>query len=138
MSERYPKSVPVSPDNPAIEKDEDICANCSHCLAVCAEEIGVAQPCKVTGADDFTCIHCGQCAAACPERAIRAKSQWREAAMAVNDQQKIVIFSTAPSVRVGLGNVLAESPETLWKAIWFLRSGSWERTLCWMWHFQRI
>ena len=60
MSERYPKSVPVSPDNPAIEKDEDICANCSHCLAVCAEEIGVAQPCKVTGADDFTCIHCGQ------------------------------------------------------------------------------
>lgn len=53
MSERYPKSVPVSPDNPAIEKDEDICANCSHCLAVCAEEIGVAQPCKVTGADDL-------------------------------------------------------------------------------------
>ena len=49
MSERYPKSVPVSPDNPAIEKDEDICANCSHCLAVCAEEIGVAQPCKVRG-----------------------------------------------------------------------------------------
>ena len=59
--------------------------------------------CKVTGADDFTCIHCGQCAAACPERAIRAKSQWREAAMAVNDQQKIVIFSTAPSVAWGWG-----------------------------------
>ena len=110
MSERYPKSVPVSPDNPAIEKDEDICANCSHCLAVCAEEIGVAQPCKVTGADDFTCIHCGQCAAACPERAIRAKSQWREAAMAVNDQQKIVIFSTAPSVRVGLGECFGGKP----------------------------
>ena len=98
------------PDNPAIEKDEDICANCSHCLAVCAEEIGVAQPCKVTGADDFTCIHCGQCAAACPERAIRAKSQWREAAMAVNDQQKIVIFSTAPSVRVGLGECFGGKP----------------------------
>lgn len=110
MSERYPKSVPVSPDNPAIEKDEDICANCSHCLAVCAEEIGVAQPCKVTGADDFTCIHCGQCAAACPERAIRAKSQWREAAMAVNDPQKIVIFSTAPSVRVGLGECFGGKP----------------------------
>lgn len=45
-----------------------------------------------------------------PERAIRAKSQWREAAMAVNDQQKIVIFSTAPSVRVGLGECFGGKP----------------------------
>ena len=103
MSDRCMKSVPVSLNNPSIEKNQDLCADCGHCLAVCSEEIGVARQWADKSADAFSCIHCGQCAAVCPERAIRGKSHWREVVRAINDPQKIVVFSTAPSVRVGLG-----------------------------------
>jgi len=63
MSDRCMKSVPVSLNNPSIEKNQDLCADCSHCLAVCSEEIGVARQWADISADAFSCIHCGQCAA---------------------------------------------------------------------------
>lgn len=143
MAELEKNYVPVCADNPAIEKDQNLCANCGHCLAVCREEIGVAGWREPTGnhaaSDDsgaagqkaasqwkasgqfgmaghglghgcadvrepFACIHCGQCAAACPEGALRGKSHWREVKEAVDDPERIVIVSTSPSVRVGLGD----------------------------------
>ena len=110
MSDRCMKSVPVSLNNPSIEKNQDLCADCGHCLAVCSEEIGVARQWADKSADAFSCIHCGQCAAVCPERAIRGKSHWREVVRAINDPQKIVVFSTAPSVRVGLGECFGGRP----------------------------
>lgn len=96
--------VPVCPNNPSIEKDEALCVKCGHCVAVCKEEIGVAEFCASADPKGFPCIHCGQCAAACPEGAIQGKSQMEAVARALRDPEKIVIFSTAPSVRVGLGD----------------------------------
>lgn len=103
MTDMELRSVPVSADNPSIEKDESLCAKCGHCLAVCREEIGVAEHCRNLPADRFACINCGQCAAVCPEGALKGKCSWREVAREIADPEKIVIFSTAPSVRVGLG-----------------------------------
>lgn len=103
MADMELRSVPVSPDNPSIEKDESLCAGCSHCLAVCREEIGVAGHCRNLPADRFICINCGQCAAVCPEGAIKGKCSWRNVAREIADPGKTVIFSTAPSVRVALG-----------------------------------
>lgn len=104
--------VPVNPCNPAIEKDDSLCANCGHCLAVCKEEIGVAARCNPADAAQYACIHCGQCTTVCPEHAIRGKSSWKQVEEAVKDPEKIVIFSTAPSVRVGLGDSFYEQKGT--------------------------
>lgn len=100
--------VPVCPENPAIEKDSDLCVNCGHCLAVCKEEIGVAELCDIHVMETFSCIHCGQCAAACPEGAVRGKNQLEQVIAAIKDPEQIVVFSTAPSVRVGLGDVFSQ------------------------------
>lgn len=108
MPEFVKNYVPVCPNNPSIEKNPDLCANCGQCLAVCREEIGVARLCRTDSPERFACIHCGQCAAACPEGALRGKEQWRVVKKAVEDPETIVVISTAPSVRVGLGDCFLE------------------------------
>ena len=95
MHEPY---VYVAPDNPAIVKNNDLCTSCGHCYAVCEEANGVA------GREKVACLNCGQCAVACPEQAITPKNDVPLVEAAVNDPEKIVVFSTSPSVRVGLGD----------------------------------
>lgn len=99
MNEAY---VYVAPDNPAIVKNNDLCTSCGHCYAVCAEDNGVA------GTDPVTCIHCGQCAAACPEQAITPRDDTAKVRAAINDPEKVVVFSTSPSVRVGLDDAFGQ------------------------------
>ena len=66
--------VPVEADNPAIVKNNDLCALCGHCLAVCQEEIGVQLHYDLLkNHDTAICINCGQCSANCPEEAITVR-----------------------------------------------------------------
>lgn len=114
MSE-YDRCVAVSEQNPAIIKDERLCAECGHCLAVCQEEIGVAgrRAGEAAGAQTaLTCINCGQCSAACPESAITVRSEIDLVRREIQDPQKIVVFSTSPSVRVGLGDAFLDKAGT--------------------------
>ncbi len=104
--------VPVYGNNPAIVKDFTRCVGCGHCLAVCREEIGVAAKAHLGGAQGFPCVNCGQCAAVCPEHAIYARPDWMQVRDAVRDPEKIVVISTAPSVRVGLGECFGEKEGT--------------------------
>ena len=108
--ERYDRYVAVSGDNPAIVKDLDLCVACGHCLAVCQEQIGVSgNTWDVPGAEaEVNCIGCGQCSAACPEQAITLRSEIDMVRQAVNDPSKIVVFSTSPSVRVGIGDAFTD------------------------------
>lgn len=99
MNEAY---VYVAPDNPAIVKNNDLCTSCGHCFAVCSEDNGVA------GRDRVACINCGQCAAACPEQAITPRNDIAKVRAEINDPQKIVVFSTSPSVRVGLDDAFGQ------------------------------
>lgn len=99
------KSIPVDKNNPSIDKNDDLCSECGHCVGVCREEIGIAEHFIEEGkTEPFNCINCGQCTAVCPENAIFGKKEYHMVREAIKDNDKIVVFSTAPSVRVGLGD----------------------------------
>lgn len=108
MSNREFICVPVAEDNPAIEKDGALCSNCGHCLAVCMEEVGAARYKNSLPGGGYTCLNCGQCTSVCPEQCLRGKKTYPEVLEAIHDPEKIVIFSVAPSVRVGLGDCFQE------------------------------
>lgn len=102
--------VPVDAGNPSIEKNRDLCSDCGHCLAVCSEEIGPAD--RWLKGEPFCCINCGQCISVCPEKALTVKSQVDQVREAIRDPDKVVVISTAPSVRVGLGDAFGFAPGT--------------------------
>ncbi|MCI5595361.1 MAG: 4Fe-4S binding protein, partial [Lachnospiraceae bacterium] len=102
--------ISVSDANPAIIKDVNLCTDCGHCRAVCSEEINVAGHAIPGREKEKYCIHCGQCAAACPEQAIQVKKELGAVKSAIKDPKKIVIFSTSPSVRVGIGDEFLTKP----------------------------
>ena len=108
MSGLIGKHVPVSADNPSILRLEDRCVDCGHCLAACAESIGPAR--RWLDGAPFSCINCGQCVAVCPEQALVVKPQIEQVKAAIRDPQKIVVFSTSPSVRVALGDAFGFPP----------------------------
>ncbi len=96
--------IPIEPDNPAIQRDEALCIKCGQCRQVCEQEIGVGKLYDLISTKDYAiCIHCGQCANVCPVNSITEVSEYHRVAQVIKDPEKIVIFSTSPSVRVGLG-----------------------------------
>lgn len=110
----YQSCVAVAGSNPSIIKDESLCVECGHCLAVCSEEIGVAGK-RIAPAGSETenaCINCGQCSAACPEQSLQVKSEIDDVRAAIRDPEKIVVFSTSPSVRVGIGDAFLDQAGT--------------------------
>ncbi|MCI5595146.1 MAG: [FeFe] hydrogenase, group A [Lachnospiraceae bacterium] len=106
--EKNKNCINVSDSNPAIVKENALCTDCGHCRAVCMEEINVAGHTIPGRENEKFCIHCGQCAAACPEQAIQVKKELGGVKAAIRDPKKIVVFSTSPSVRVGIGDEFLE------------------------------
>lgn len=100
--------VAIEPDNPAVQRLEFKCIKCGSCKAVCTDYIGVCgtYDLKATG-DVPICINCGQCTNVCPADSITEKVEAYEVAAAMRDPEKIVIFSTSPSVRIALGEEFA-------------------------------
>lgn len=98
------KVVPIELDNPSIQIDFDKCIKCGLCKRVCENEIGVNGYFDLEKTGDIAiCINCGQCVQACPKKAITQVIDVDRVKEAINDPEKIVIFSTAPAVRVALG-----------------------------------
>jgi len=92
------RRVPIEDGNIALVQDLTKCKNCSLCRKACAVDMGVFDYYDLTtNGDHPICIHCGQCASICPFDSID------EVKAAIADPNKIVIFQTAPAVRVGLG-----------------------------------
>lgn len=106
MSKHLPKSIRVAieEDNPSICRDQSLCIMCGLCRNVCCMDIDVHDhyDLEKTG-DKAICIHCGQCANICPTRCIREVEEYQAVKEAILDPEKIVVFSTSPSVRVALG-----------------------------------
>lgn len=102
MSKITYSHVPVGPASVAVARYADACTDCGNCVSACAESIGPAK--HWLDGEYFACISCGQCIAACPEGALQVKSQLDYVKEAIADPEKIVIFSTSPAVRVGLGD----------------------------------
>lgn len=96
--------IPVSDSNPSIFRHEDLCVKCGQCRRVCEESVVVGKLYDLlkTG-DEPICIHCGQCTNVCPVNSLTEREEYLQVRAAIKDPESIVIFSTSPSVRVGLG-----------------------------------
>ncbi len=96
--------VPIELDNPSICRDDDTCIKCGQCKNVCEDYINVHGTYNLQDTNDTAvCINCGQCANVCPVSSITEKYEYEDVKLAINNPDKIVIFSTSPSVRVALG-----------------------------------
>ena len=96
--------VPIELDNPSIQRIEEKCISCGMCSTICTNDIAVHGTYTFEQTlNTAVCIHCGQCANVCPVDSITEKYEYPDVKNAINDPDKIVIFSTSPSVRVALG-----------------------------------
>ena len=76
-----------------------------------------------TNGDHPICIHCGQCASICPFDSINERSEIDEVKAAIADPNKIVVFQTAPAVRVGLGEEFGlEAGTDVYKRQWLTKA----------------
>ncbi len=97
------KKIPIAKENISIERIEDKCVDCGLCKKVCKEYIGIADTYEFNKDEDIVCINCGQCANVCPVNAIVEKMEVSRIKKHIQDEDKIVIFNTSPSVRISLG-----------------------------------
>ena len=102
--------VPIEESNPSIMRNEALCIKCGQCKEICEKYIGVHGTYKLVDTKDTAvCINCGQCANVCPTSSITEKYAYNYVKKAIKDPQKIVIFSTSPSVRVAIGEEFEEA-----------------------------
>lgn len=98
------KRVPIELGNVSLVQDLDKCKNCTLCRKACANDAGVMDYYDLTTNGDVPiCINCGQCAVACPFDSINERSAIYGVKTAIADPDAVVVFQTAPAIRVGLG-----------------------------------
>lgn len=101
---------------PYLVRDNNKCILCRRCVAACRDYQSVAViganargfsthigTSFSKGLNDIPCVACGQCITVCPTGALRERDEVDDVIAAINDPTKYVIFATAPSVRVGIG-----------------------------------
>lgn len=109
-TEEEDNRVRIDPDNPAIMRIMEKCIQCGNCKRTCENVVGIhynQKQCK-----HAVCIHCGQCALSCPRGAIVPKYAYHHVREAIKNKHKVVIISTAPAVRVALGEEFGMEPGT--------------------------
>ena len=103
----YELEVAVSKNNDAIEKDYNKCIQCGYCKKVCVDEIISSKLLEKKKDAEPLCINCGQCSNICPTEAIHEKFDYLKVKEILkNRDDKKIIISVAPAVRVALGEDL--------------------------------
>ena len=116
---------PIDDSSEAIMRDLSKCIMCRRCETVCNKvqtvgtltgngrgfnaKVGTASMIPLA---DTSCTFCGQCVNACPVGAITGISYVKKVWAAINDPSKTVIVSTAPAVRVAVGQEFGFEPGT--------------------------
>lgn len=96
--------VPIEKDNVSIQRWEEKCIKCGQCKNICQDYITVLGHYDLEKTNDTAiCINCGQCANVCPVGSITEQYEFGQVIQAIEDPSKVVIVSTSPSVRVGIG-----------------------------------
>ena len=96
--------VAIDADNPSVTREESKCIKCGQCARVCDDFVSVnnhynlKQTCNKS-----ICVNCGQCIKVCPVDSLQGVDEYKQVEKEIKDDSKIVIVSTSPSVRVGLG-----------------------------------
>lgn len=93
--------IPISKDNPGIERIEEKCIKCGLCSKICQNNVGIHY--DPNTAKEPVCLSCGQCILNCPVGAIVPKYTYQKVLNYINDTDKIVVAFTSPAVRVALG-----------------------------------
>ncbi|GHT27629.1 hydrogenase [Planctomycetales bacterium] len=101
------ESLPIFPDNPAIEHLPENCISCGRCRGFCYDVTAVFGH-KVPKGEE-ACIHCGQCTLFCQTDALVEKVHFPDLVKAL-DEKKTVICSTSPAIRVSLGEMFGMPP----------------------------
>jgi len=100
----------VASDNPSILLQRNRCNECGRCVEFCRTTTTVYGQSVPPGED--ACIYCGQCTFSCRRNAIIEQYHYQAVARAIADKDKIVIASTAPAIRVALGEMYRLAPGT--------------------------
>lgn len=113
------KAHTIDCSNPSLVRDQEKCILCGRCIRICRDVQGmnvysfagrgfntIVSTAFEHDLKDAACTYCGQCASVCPTGAIVEKDDTDQVWHAINDEDKVVIVQTAPSVRVALGEEL--------------------------------
>lgn len=96
--------VPINADSVSITRDDSKCILCGSCRSVCKFSQGVYGKYSLEDTlDKAICIECGQCSNVCPTNAICEVKDYLKVKELIQDPNFIVVFQTAPAVRVALG-----------------------------------
>jgi len=111
-----PKRHPIDDVSASIVRDPNKCILCRRCVSACKkiQTVGVIDATErgfntTVGSAfgmslaDTPCVNCGQCIAVCPVGALYEKSEISKVWDAIADQDKYVVFQTAPAVRFSIG-----------------------------------
>lgn len=97
--------VPINEGNPSIICNDSLCKKCQLCRKACTNVAGVLGNYDLSlNGDNAVCINCGACVSACPFGALTEVKNIDLVKQALNDENKKVVFLTAPAVRVSLGD----------------------------------
>ena len=103
-------AVPIHPNNPAISRNDNRCRDCGRCRSFCGNTKGVFGRAVPLGED--ACTYCGQCTFVCSRRNITERYHYREVNSFISSADRVVVATTAPAIRVALGEMFRQNPGT--------------------------